>query len=572
MNFSEKNPYLEQSENFSSINLWNINYQIHNQNSIANKNNNYISLGEHGVQETYIPNKEKDNKKEKGKISVNKNKENDINKNFIIINNNININNNSNNNDTDRKIDDSIILGSETFLLNQSNTIPNSDTNSNNNNVVINSKIDNQINNENQNINDIDNPFYIPKNDISSNIENQDNIIQKDNIINDNSRNININNSESNEQNNNISGYTLNQVNNLNNDNNNNILINNNNDNSRNQTIFHIKNYVEDEELFNISKMKKQALFGLKNFGCSSYFNSVLRIISNIKPIANYFSNPKNEKYFEKNIQDFPFSFVMSRLCYHLYLDPESEKMKIYEPISFMKIIQKFNVIYKGNEEKNPNEFIVFLLDKLDKELWKKKNNNIQYNSIISRYLTWFKRKEIKCANCSKDTQLLQNFLTFDLNLTDCYIYIRKKNIKIEDCLDFYNFQRTKRTFCNFCKKYYYITSKTKISSSSNFLIFLLDLQGNKNINFIIEQQINFDKFIENNFMNKIYELNGIVFFDINKNKYNALCLSPVDKMWYLFDDENTELFNFENFIGMYIKDKNFIPHILVYNNFEKNE
>ena len=560
MNFSEKNPFLDQSENFSSINLWNINYQIHNQNSIANKNNNYISLGEHGVQETYIPNKEKDNKKEKGKISVNKNKENDINKNFIIINNNININNNSNNNDTDSQIDESKIQGSETLFLNHPNQMPNLNTNQNNNNDVVNSKMDNQNNYEYQNNSDVDNPFYIPKNENSSN-----------NLINDNSNNININNSESNEQNN-ISGYTLYQLNNLNN--NNNILINdnNNNDNSRNQTIFHIKNYVEDEELFNISKMKKQALFGLKNFGCSSYFNSVLRIISNIKPIANYFSNPKNEKYFEKNIQDFPFSFVMSRLCYHLYLDPESETMKIYEPNSFMKIIQKFNVIYKGNEEKNPNEFIVFLLDKLDKELWKKKNNNIQYNSIISRYLTWFKRKEIKCANCSKDTQLLQNFLTFDLNITDCYIYIRKKNIKIEDCLDFYNFQRTKRTFCNFCKKYYYITSKTKISSSSNFLIFLLDLQGNKNINFIIEQQINFDKFIENNFMNKIYELNGIVFFDINKNKYNALCLSPVDKMWYLFDDENTELFNFENFIGMYIKDKNFIPHILVYNNFEKNE
>ena len=565
MNFSEKNPFLEQSENFPGINLWNINYQIHNLNSIANQNNNCISFGAHGVQETYIPNKEKDNKKEKRKICINKNQENTISnnnssKNFIIINNNININNNSNNNDTDSQIDESKIQGSETLFLNHPNQMPNLNTNQNNNNDVVNSKMDNQNNYEYQNNSDVDNPFYIPKNENSSN-----------NLINDNSNNININNSESNEQNN-ISGYTLYQLNNLNN-NNNNILINdnNNNDNSRNQTIFHIKNYVEDEELLNISKMKKQALFGLKNFGYSSYFNSVLRIISNIKPIANYFSNPKNEKYFEKNIQDFPFSFVMSRLCYHLYLDPESETMKIYEPNSFMKIIQKFNVIYKGNEEKNPNEFIVFLLDKLDKELWNKKNNNIRGN-IISSYLTWFKRKENKCNNCLKDTQSLQNFLTFDLNITDCYIYIRKKNIKIEDCIDFYNIQRTKRTFCNFCKKYYYITSKTKISSSSNFLIFLLDLQGNKNINFIIEQQINFDKFIENNFMNKIYELNGIVFFDINKNKYNALCLSPVDKMWYLFDDENTELFNFENFIGMYINDKNFIPYILVYNNVEKNE
>ena len=77
-------------------------------------------------------------------------------------------------------------------------------------------------------------------------------------------------------------------------------------------------------------------------------------------------------------------------------------------------------------------------------------------------------------------------------------------------------------------------------------------------------------KFIKNNNINKHYYLNGIVFFDMNKNKYNTLCVSPVDKNWYLFDDENVELFILENFINLYLNNKNFIPHILLYNNIEK--
>ena len=79
-------------------------------------------------------------------------------------------------------------------------------------------------------------------------------------------------------------------------------------------------------------------------------------------------------------------------------------------------------------------------------------------------------------------------------------------------------------------------------------------------------------KYIKNNNINKNYELNGIVFFDINKNKYNALCVSPVDKKWYLYDDENVELSNFQNYINLYLNNKNFIPHILLYNNINENK
>ena len=70
----------------------------------------------------------------------------------------------------------------------------------------------------------------------------------------------------------------------------------------------------------------------------------------------------------------------------------------------------------------------------------------------------------------------------------------------------------------------------------------------------------------------KNFEYENISFFDINKNKYNALCVSPVDKKWYLYDDENVELSNFQNYINLYLNNKNFIPHILLYNNIDENK
>ena len=358
-------------------------------------------------------------------------------------------------------------------------------------------------------------------------------------------------------------------LNDLNINNSNQFSINNNN--SNNEINFNNYNFLGNEEQDIISKIKKPTLLGLANLNGSSYLNSVLQLISNISPLANYFCNNNNQNFFKEHVKDFRFSFLMSRLCFHLYLDPESKKGKAYEPKKFIEIIQKSNAVYKGDGEKNPNEFIVFLLNKLSEELKNIKFNNINCN-IISSYLSWFKKKEIRCKNSSKETQFLQKFLTLDLNVIDCCRQLLIENIKIEDCLYFYCITQTKKAFCFFCDEYEFLVSKNEIFSYSKFLIFLIDLKENKNINFIIEQKINLENFIKNNNINKNYELNGIVFFDINKNKYNALCVSPVDKKWYLYDDENVELSNFQNYINLYLNNKNFIPHILLYNNIDENK
>ncbi len=86
-NIPEDNPYFENSDNSSSLNLWNPDNQSPNPNLNSNSNHNYISFGEEGVEETYITK---------------------IEKNLFIFNNNINIRNNNNENNNNDKINNDI--------------------------------------------------------------------------------------------------------------------------------------------------------------------------------------------------------------------------------------------------------------------------------------------------------------------------------------------------------------------------------------------------------------------------------------------------------------------------------
>ena len=355
-----------------------------------------------------------------------------------------------------------------------------------------------------------------------------------------------------------------------------------------------------NNQVYSFDRYKKAALTGLRNLGKTSYLNSVLQLICSFRHFASYFLNQKNGAFFEKNIDKYSLSYVIHRLCIHLYPFPEKSRREIYEPDSVMEILGRYNMLYRDFGEKSPNLFIIFLLGKLHDELNKKKNwGNNNFNtqiiksdrdkiintglqnfmnnneSIISQYFFWFEIKQTKCTTCSGEFYTFQYFPTFVLNVVDCAKFNQNKiqEIKIENCLEFYSLLKCGvKNFCNSCKAYRENTSKTSIYSSPNIFIFLLDLKGNQNINFVIEQKIHLDKYIENKSAPLNYELNGIVYYDLNKKKYNAFCLSPVDKRWYLYDDENVSPIEFQNFIYYYNTSKMYQPFILLYNSETNNK
>ena len=350
----------------------------------------------------------------------------------------------------------------------------------------------------------------------------------------------------------------------------------------------------------------KPSMTGLKNLRNTSYMNSVLQLFCNVESLSKYFLAQENPKNFEKS--DKALSFVIYRLFTHIY----SKEREVYTPDSVMQVLGRYNLTYKYNSfykiyiEKNPNEFIIFLLDKLHNELNKKKNkenslvnifanyrNNYFYeynkndvirrglndfkqnnNSVFTDYFTWFSIKTNTCITCGKKFYSFYNFFTFDLNITEQALNMKNlkynEEIKISDCIEYYELsKRREKIFCNYCQKYSPITTKTNIFSSPNNFIFLLDLKDAKNTKFILEKEINLEKYIENRQSPTKYILNGIVFFDMRKQKYNALCNSYIDNNWYLFDDENVTLN--KNNIDRIIKDFNskekkiYRPNILLY-------
>jgi len=575
----------------------NINQNNQNQNNINNSSN--ITFGEGGVDGTFVLpsqlNKRK-NKNHNQDIEHNLNEQNnekkaqDINqikKSFKM------------NNEESKKIN----ANNESKKQSDKNNLSSSINNNNNQGKRI--IIDNSKRAQEEN------PFHrsqssnIPDSSVSNNFNNKFFNFQ------DNNRNIlnplnQINNN--NPMNNNNNPMNNNQINQINQNEQNNNNINqiriqpgvNPNPNPIQNPI--IINQNQNNQQYSFDRYKKAALTGLKNLGHTSYLNSVLQLICSFRHFASYFLNPIQGEFFKNNVQEYSLyslSYVIHRLCTHLYPYPEKNKREIYKPECVLQILGKYNIIYKDFGEKNPNKFIIFLLEKLHDELNKKNNSkkndfnteiikhdrdmtintclkNFMNNndSIISNYFIWFEIKQTKCIKCSNEFYTFQYFPSFELNVLDCAKFYKNKiqEIKIENCLELYSMDKCNiKNFCSFCKEYEDYTSKTLIYSSPNIFIFLLDFKGNQNINFVIEQKINLDKYIEKKSAPSYYELNGIVYYDLNKKKYNAFCVSPVDKRWYLYDDENVNLIEFEIFINMYKTSKIFIPFILLYNSEANN-
>ena len=528
-----------------------------------NDKNNFITFGDIGVDKTFkSPSKKrKESKKEKNKNSNQNNNNNSI----IVLNHNINITNSP---DIIKRIFPKINDNQD--IINKNNYQQDSffqKANNNINNINVKNNFYKKISPlKNNNIKPDNNLFENPKRHINKIIRRKRNIIQFQQNFNKTMQDFNIPKN----------------------------LIN------ANDII------ITSEEKFKFPS--KPSMNGLKNLKNTSYMNSVLQLFCNVECLSKYFLAQENPKKFETS--DTALSFVIYRLFTHLY----SMKKEVYTPDSVMEVLGRYNLTYKYDSynklyiEKNPNEFIIFLLDKLHNELNSKKNNenslfNIfanyennyfykynrndvirrgldnfkeNHNSIFTDYFTWFSIKTNTCITCEKKFYSFYNFFTFDLNIIEQVLNMKNlknnEDIKISDCIEYYELsKRREKLFCNYCQKYGPVTTKANIFSSPNNFIFLLDLKDTKNIKFILEKEINLEKYIENKQSPGKYVLNGLVFFDKRKQKYNALCHSYIDNNWYLYDDENVTLN--KNNVDRIIKDFNskenkiYIPNILLYIN-----
>ena len=102
---------------------------------------------------------------------------------------------------------------------------------------------------------------------------------------------------------------------------------------------------------------------------------------------------------------------------------------------------------------------------------------------------------------------------------------------------------KQKNLFCNNCRMFNKMVYSSNIFCTPNYILFLLD-RGNFNINllnihFCVQERIDLKNFLENTNILSQYELIGILSAYPQQRKYISFCKSPVDKQWYLYNDEN---------------------------------
>lgn len=353
----------------------------------------------------------------------------------------------------------------------------------------------------------------------------------------------------------------------------------------------------ENIQNYSFSRYTKPIQTGLKKYGESSYLNSVLYCLSNIKQFASYFLNPKNQEYINSSIKNKPLSYVVERLLIHLYPFPEKEQRGIYDPNAFFKVLGKLNKIYETFQRRDPNDLICFILNTLHNELnqiinpnlaininYNDKNNVIKNGiklfknsetSIISNQFNWFEIKELQCTECNNKSYQLKTYNTFSLDFENSFNNIKnqKNTLTIYDCLEYHKIPHQRNLFCNNCKNQKKMDCISKILSSPIHFVFLIDRGGDYfedtqqllSIPFILNDKIRLENFVDNEKTPKNYELIGIVSISVIEKKYISICNSPVDNNWYLYSDENFKQVDISNIIKKHNESKELIPSILIY-------
>ena len=314
---------------------------------------------------------------------------------------------------------------------------------------------------------------------------------------------------------------------------------------------------------FSFKDFKKPSKVSLENDGNVTYINCVIQCLSNFKFMICYYL--KNLNKIKNKLYKAPLSYALSRIIFHLNPYPQDNLQKSFSIENFQKAVADVNPYYSQNIEKDPIDFIVFLLDLLHEEdkieMNPKKDNNDTIpsydNSKIFNYLNYLKENEHSiifdnfglinrtlkiCSKCENKIFNYQKFFTLDLKLdfeNDNFdnSIINNNHNSVKYFLEKQMEEKKIKTYCQSCKK------KTEFSIHRSIIFFpnafiILIAKSNKNKQLLINEEMEFEK--ENEKIK--YQLNGIIAYNELKKdyKYIAYCLSSIDNKWYIYDDQNT--------------------------------
>ena len=385
----------------------------------------------------------------------------------------------------------------------------------------------------------------------------------------------------------------------------NNIINDNRNNNNQNPT--NIKQLppvsVVNKPLDPLDLYDRPPKIGLTNIGATCFMNSTLQCLSQTRVLTNYFLNEKNkDKIINNNIannnkNEPQLSPAYSELISKLW---DKNSSRDYSPYHFMAIIEKMNPLFKKGQAGDSKDFIIYILEQFHKELKKSikplltpnnsnntNNTNLnQYDksnafnhffddfqkecSIISDLFFGFNETTNECLYCKQyfNSQGKNNPICYNYGIFNCLIFplqevynmkinfmqnnnfmnmYQNNRVSIYECF-FYNqktehFTGDNRNYCNICKQTYDSNYTSRIFSSPNILVLILNRGKDNvyNVKIDFSEQIDITQFVlarDNPQM--IYNLYGVI-THIGQSGPNAhfvaSCKSPIDNKWYRYND-----------------------------------
>ena len=360
------------------------------------------------------------------------------------------------------------------------------------------------------------------------------------------------------------------------------------------------KDEKNQNEEFNIKKIIKFPTLGLDNTnGKNSYINSTLQCLINTTPLVQFFLSGKNITKIPELNDDInnnnkllpSFLSILKKLWTN-----DNTTIKSINPETFINKLKIISSSFNKDEENDIGELIIFLIEQIYSEA--KENDEYKNNNVSYIYDIFFGGKKelitecLTCINNNQEKKFLEEkdlyYLMFKLN--DVYDFLINNKIKetnkinIYDCLNYYESPKIieqNGKECDKCgnKEAFLITSKIK-KCQNNLLVLLnknfINEEKNENIKFELNEIIDMKNYLKEN-ENKeriMYYLYAIICLNISFDENNkniihhvAFCKSPVDNMWYKYDDNIVEPINeLENEV-----DKVGMPIALFYQKCEEN-
>ena len=268
------------------------------------------------------------------------------------------------------------------------------------------------------------------------------------------------------------------------------------------------------------------------------------------------------------------------------------------------EIKEKFALINNNFKNFIPKDLIDLILNNLHSDL--NKQNQYKMNSqllnasnkeqVFKSYFDSFKNNNCStisdnffgiyqlcksCSSCKTPQYDFDSFnsLFFDLNQIKIYKQQNSQyndnfsqNLNLQDCFEYqrrieYNTENEKN-ICPNCKESNIYYKNRTIYSTPKILIIALNLVNdfqNKN-KFDLWETFYLNNYVEIKINECFYNLRGIVAYNLNTYHYLAYCKSPIDNLWYKYNDDSVNLIDNNNIINE-ISNNSLYTSILFYQN-----